>query len=118
MPFHIILPFKTIIEIIKQPFQEFTKTKESRMSPALAFYTIFSLAPLLIALVTLIKTAFKNKDIQMQIMEAIYPYLGPKGVDLANSIFSTAEQSQTNVSATIVSIAVIFFGASTIFVEL
>jgi membrane protein len=108
---------RSLWSILKGTGNNWLDDQASSISAALAFYCAFSLAPLLIIIVTIAGWIVGS--------DAAYSYLGTQvtllfGKQSADLILSAMEsaQSEEGVWATIVSIIMLLIGASTVFAAL
>jgi membrane protein len=102
-------------EIAKQSFAEWSEDGATRLAAALAYYTVFSLAPLIFIVVALIGLVYADADAMVR--EQIANLLGE---DTAAFLADTAQQSgpEGGVVATLIGIAVLLFGAAGVFGQL
>ncbi|HKI47039.1 MAG TPA: YihY/virulence factor BrkB family protein [Balneolales bacterium] len=87
-------------------------------SAALAFYTIFSLAPLLIVIVAISGFLFSEDISQQQLHSYLHTMVGPEATSTLMNILSTATLHKTGIIATVISAVVLIFGATTVFTQL
>ncbi len=85
---------------------------------ALAFYTIFSLAPLLILVVALAGAAFGAEAVRGQIVLELQELMGRDSASFVQSMLRTVAKPTANRLAGIIGIATLVFGASGVFVQL
>jgi membrane protein len=90
----------------------------STQSAALAFYTMFSLAPLLIVIIALVGTAFGPTAVRGEIQAEFQGWMGKDAASLVQSILRTAAEPKTNRLAGVLGILTLIFGASGVFVQL
>ncbi len=89
-----------------------------RLGAALAFYTLFSLAPALI-LVTALATALFGADAVAGKMESsLEPLIGDQGAEAVRMILVSARQSRGGATATVLGMATLLIGATAAFGEL
>ena len=108
---------KSVYTYIKQVFTEFVEDDILKYSASLAYYTVFSLAPLLIIIISVCGALFGKEAIQGQIYGQIK---GLVGVDAAIQIQDTIKNihlTGSSVFASIVSIIILLIGATGIFGE-
>jgi membrane protein len=90
-----------------------------RLSAALAFYSVFSLAPLLVIAVSIAALIFSEQTVRDQISAQLEALAGPRAADALEALLvTTAAQKRTGTFAAIAGIAVMVFGASGVFGEL
>src|SRR5580693_8956052 len=75
---HLLSP-KAVFELLKMTSTEWSNDKVPRMGAALAYYTIFSLAPLLVIAIAIAGLAFGVKAAQGQITGQIQGLIGVDG---------------------------------------
>jgi membrane protein len=90
----------------------------STQSAALAFYTVFSLAPLLVVVIALFGLAFGAAAVRGEILAEFQDWMGKDAASLVQSILRTAAEPNTNRLAGVVGVLVLIFGASGVFVQL
>lgn len=109
---------KAIFHLFKDALSEFFKDRASIYAAGLAYYTVFSLAPLLVFITSLAgffigrSTASKQIGIQLQIL------IGPDLAGFVGEAVATLSDRNTSATATVVSIVVLIFSASGIFRQL
>ena len=104
------------IKIIKDTFQGFIDDNVMRLSASLAYATLFSIIPLLSLLVTI--GVLLNIDFTNQLYAQLEPIVGSKVIDALQAIMENAETTDSFSFATIISIGVTIFGATTVFAEI
>lgn len=107
------------IELVKKTVQEWSEDKASRLAAALAYYTTFSLAPLLVLIISLLGLLGYRNLAESQIMAQVEGLVGPEGRDLiATMIETTSLQTSAGVVASIISLVTLLFGALGVFGQL
>ena len=90
----------------------------STQSAALAFYTMFSLAPLLVVVIALFGLAFGAEAVRGEILTQFQGWMGKDAASLVQAILRTAAEPNTNRLAGLLGILTLIFGASGVFVQL
>jgi membrane protein len=105
---------------LKQTFQEWLQDKAPQLGAALAYYTVFSLAPLVLVLLAIIGVIFRNDPAGAwdKITAQISYFLDPSAVEVVQSIAEKASQPGKSTIATIIGVALALFGASGVFGQL
>ncbi len=85
---------------------------------AVAFYTLFSLAPILLLAIGVAGLVFGKKAAHGQIIRQIQDIIGPQGAEAVQSLLAHGHNSGSGLIATAVAGAVLLIGATTIFAEL
>jgi len=88
------------------------------MGAALAFYSAFSLAPLLIIVIALAGAAFGEEATRNAIVGQLATLVGPTGAQAIQELLKGAQEKVTGVVATAIGLVTMLVGATTILVEL
>ncbi|PYI88543.1 MAG: ribonuclease BN [Verrucomicrobia bacterium] len=109
-----------IFPLLKQTFNEWLEDKAPQLGAALAYYTVFSLAPLILLLLTIVGVLFRSdpSGAWTRITEQMGYFLDKSALDVVQQIAQKAAQSNKNAVATIIGIALALFGASGVFGQL
>jgi membrane protein len=109
---------KEIIKLLKNTFSEWSEDKASRLAAALAYYTLISLAPLLVILIFIAGMLFGREAAQGQIVAQVQSMVGQQSGEAIQGIVENANQPKTGLVATVVGIATLLLGASGVFAQL
>lgn len=109
---------KTVWGLLKETFSEWNKDKASRLAAALAYYTVFSLAPLLIIVIAIAGSVFGEEAARGEIVGQIGGLVGPQGAEFIETAIENANKPNARSIASIISIVALLFGASGVFAEL
>lgn len=104
--------------ILRHTFLAWNAHDAPRLGAALAFYTILSLAPLVILTVAVVAIVFGHSTAQDQILEQVRELIGPQGAETVRMTIEHARQPSSGIFASAVGILTLFFGASAVFLEL
>lgn len=88
-----------------------------RLSAAVAMYTILSLSPLLVITIKVLALAFGQEAASRQVQRQVEAFLGPTGGAAVEGMISETVQPGAGVLATAISLGVLLFTASGVFVE-
>lgn len=107
----------TLFAILKQTFNEWLEDKAPQLGAALAYYTVFSLAPLILVLLAIIGIIFREDPAGAwnRITEQMRYFLDPSGVKVVQDIAQTAAKPSAGFWATVIGVALALFGASGVF---
>jgi membrane protein len=108
------------ISLLKQTFSEWLEDKVPQLGAALAYYTVFSLAPLVLLLVAIVGFLFHNDPAGAwrKMTEQMSYFLDKSAVDVVEGIAQKASQPNKGLLATIIGILLALFGASGVFGQL
>ena len=90
----------------------------SSMGAAVAFYTIFAIAPLFILVLALAGVIFGHQAAQGEVFQEISKLIGKNGSESVQSILVAARQPKATLLATIVGFTTLFIGANSVFIQL
>lgn len=88
------------------------------MGAAVAFYTIFAIAPLFILVLALAGFIFGHSAAESGLYGQIQGLVGAKGAQAIQSILTAASRPRTGLLATIIGFIALFIGASSVFIQL
>jgi membrane protein len=109
---------KKYFTLFKQTISEFSSDKVPRLGAALAYYTIFSLAPLLLIVIAIAGLAFGHDAAQNKIFEQLKGVMGPTTAVDVQEMVKNAAKPKSGTVATIIGIATLILGASGVFGQL
>lgn len=110
--------FANAWQVLKEAGLGFIDDRCLKLSAALAYYTVFSLAPLLVLVMSLLSVFYGEEAIQGQVFSQINGLIGNDAAkQLQDMIKNVALSDKTN-TALVVSIATLLLGATSIFVEI
>ncbi|HEX2965246.1 MAG TPA: YhjD/YihY/BrkB family envelope integrity protein, partial [Syntrophorhabdaceae bacterium] len=105
-------------KLVKQSFSEWSKDNASRLSAALAYYSVFSIAPMLVIIVTVAGFFLGRQAGSERITQQVSQFMGPQIGNMLQDVSQQAQRPSSGLIAGIVSAAVLLFGASGVFYEL
>ncbi|PSB52688.1 ribonuclease BN [filamentous cyanobacterium Phorm 6] len=112
------MQLKTVISLLKETFTQWQKDKAPTLAAALAYYTVFSLAPLLIIVIAIAGLVFGADAAQGQIVAQLQSLIGKDGAQTIQELILKASEPKSGMIATIVGIATLLWGASNVFTNL
>ena len=112
--------FANAFSLLKQTFSEWLEDQAPQLGAALAYYTVFSLAPLVLLLLAIIGFLFHDDSAGAwrRITEQMSYFLDKSAIDVVQNIAQKASQPNKGVWATIIGILLALFGASGVFGQL
>lgn len=106
-----------MMQLLKQTFGEWRRDNVGVLAAALAYYAVFSLAPMLIIVIAVL-TFFGRGDAQMAIMEQVQAVAGQDAAQLVRSMIENRQATGGNVLATIVGLGLVLVGSTGVVVQL
>jgi membrane protein len=112
--------FRNAFSLLKQTGQEWLDDKAPQLGAALAYYTVFSLAPLVLVLLAIIGVLFRDDPAGAwsKVTEQMSYFLDKSAVQVVTDIAKTASEPGKSTTATVIGIALALFGASGVFGQL
>ena len=107
-----------ISALLKQTVNAWFDDNAPRLGASLAFYTLLSLAPLLIVVVAVAALAFGQKAAQGQLIWEIQDLVGTEGARAIQGLIQSAYKPTTGTAATVFGLLMLVFGASAVVVEI
>ena len=88
------------------------------MGAALAFYTVFSVGPLLIIVIAVAGLVFGEAAAQGEVVAQLRQLLGEEGAVAVQGLLKSVSEPSHGIIATVVSLATLLLGATTVLAEL
>ncbi len=104
--------------LFKETFKEFIDDDAIKLSAALSYYTIFSLPPLLIIVISLSGFFFGAEAVRGEIFGQINGLVGNEAAMQIQETIKNVELSGSNTFATILGVIILLIGASGVFAEI
>ena len=104
--------------LLSEAVQEWLKHNAPRLGAALSFYTLLSLAPLLLFLVGFVSLVVGPDAAASGIVRQLRILVGPMAANVAQSMLEQRGTTAHGVLAAVISILTLLFGASAVMVEL
>jgi membrane protein len=107
-----------MFNLLKQTFREWRDDAAPRLAASLAYYTTFSLAPLLILIIAIAGLVGGREAAQNQTMAEVQDLLGTDGRQFVQGMIESASRPTTGLTATVIGAVTLLFGALGVFGEL
>ena len=104
--------------LLREACRNWVADEAASMGAALAFYTLFSMAPLLLLVISIAGIAIGADTARGLISEQLTTLLGQQGADAVERVLVAADDRGKGIFAAIVSAATLVIGATTVFAEL
>lgn len=109
---------RAFLDLVKSAFLAWKEDYASSLGAALAFYTIFSIAPLLIIVIAVAGTVWGEDAVRGEIIRQLGGLVGPEGASGIQSLIKSADKPTQGFFATLVSVVILAVGATRVFAEL
>ncbi len=101
--------------VIRETVENWSIDRAPRLAAAIAYYAMFAIAPLLVIIVAIAGAAFGESAVRGEVQEALTGVLGASTAQFLEEIVLSINTEQAGGLATILSIALLFFGAMGVF---
>ena len=109
---------RALAGLTKTSIKGFSDDNASSMGAALAFYSLLSMAPLLVLVITVAGLFIGRDHAQEVLMTQISGLLGDTGAEGVSVLLQGASTEKEGILQTVVSFVILMIGASTVFAEL
>src|SRR5207244_9407884 len=106
---------KRYFQLFKRTWTEFSEDKAPRLGAALAYYTIFSIAPLLLIAIAIAGLIFGRSHAQAQIVDQLRALMGDAGAKTIAEMLAGAAKPKTGTFALVIGIVTLLLGAAGVF---
>jgi membrane protein len=110
--------FKNGFTLLKGAFNGFSDDKALKLSASLAYYTVFSLAPLLLLMISLAGAFFGKDAINNKVFHEINGLVGNQAAKQIQDMIKSVELSGKTTSAVIIGFITLLMGATSVFGEI
>jgi membrane protein len=107
-----------IWDVLKDTFNGFSDHKVTKLSGSLAYYTVFSMAPLLVVIISLCGIFLGQEAAQGEIYKQLAGFMGKETALQLQEIVSKAAIGDKDVVAFIIGIVTLLVGATTVFADI
>ncbi|RYD80966.1 MAG: YihY/virulence factor BrkB family protein [Sphingobacteriales bacterium] len=107
--------FKGIWEVLKASFTGFTDHKVTKLSGSLAYYTVFSMAPLLVVIISLCGIFLGREAAEGQVYGQLAGFLGKDTALQLQEIIKSAYLNGKSTVAFTIGLVTLLIGATTVF---
>lgn len=104
--------------ILKKAGADFIEDKGMKLSASLSYYTIFSIGPVLIIIISLAGVFYGKEAVQGKIYHQINGIVGSVAAEQIQQIIQNIEKSQLGASGAVIGIIVLIVGATGVFTEI
>ena len=104
--------------LFKQTFSEWTTDKCPRLGAALSYYTVFSLAPVLVLAIAVAGLVLGREAAQGQIVEQLAGMLGTDSARMLEAAILKSSAQDGGIRATVIGLVTLLVGATGVMIEL
>lgn len=104
--------------LVREAVNDWIDDRAMSRGAAIAYYTVFSLAPLLLLVIAIAGLVWGEEAARGAIMGQLSGLTGPKGAEALEGMIRSASNTSSGILATVVSIGLLILGATSVFAEL
>lgn len=112
------MQLKTAWELTRDAYNAWNEDKAPRLGAALAYYSVFSLAPLLVIAIAIAGFAFGTDAAEKQVVTTLDGLVGTDGARAIHEMLKNAHKPGEGLVATAISVFTLLLGASGLFGQL
>ncbi|GAB3416419.1 YihY/virulence factor BrkB family protein [Niabella aquatica] len=112
------LSFKGVWEVIKNTFKGFSDHKITKLSGSLAYYTVFSMGPLLVMIISLCGLFLGKEAVEGEVFAVLQGFVGEDTAGQLQEIIKNASLTGKSTIAAIIGGVTLLIGATTVFGEI
>lgn len=109
---------KQIWEVTRGSVDAWLEHNAASLGASLAYYTLFSIAPILVIAVAVAGYVFGSHAAEIQVLGQMQALIGDAGAEALRGLLASAQQSQARGVAAVVSVVTLLIGATSVFGEL
>lgn len=109
---------KTFISLLSETLRQWDAHRVPKMGAALSFYTVFSLAPLAIFVLSLVSLVVERNAARAEIVGQFRAFVGNEGAEMMEMILAKTAAENVSLPSAIIGFVVLLIGASGVFGEL
>jgi membrane protein len=104
--------------VLKQTVLSFSDDECMKLSASLSYYTVFSIAPLIVIVISVAGLVFGSDAVSGKVYHQIKNVIGPDAALQIQDIIATVQLQDKGFAGTIIGVAILFFGATGVFTEI
>ncbi|QYF93816.1 YihY/virulence factor BrkB family protein [Massilia sp. PAMC28688] len=109
---------KQLFNVMKCALDQWFVHRASSKGAALAFYTAFSIAPILVLVIAVAGFFWGAEAAQGQLLAQLRDLMGPQGAEAVQLVLAGARDQESGILATVIATVLLLVGATTVFAEL
>jgi membrane protein len=109
---------REVYELFRDTFTEWNKDHAQRLGAALAYFTVFSLGPLLIIVIAIAGLVFGAAAARGQIVTQIQALVGEQGAAFVETAIQSASKPSSSILASLIGLGTLLLGALGVFAQL
>jgi len=112
------MTLRTFIGLFREAYKIWLEDRAQRLGAALAYYALFSIAPLLVIVIAIAGLVFDEAAARNQIVGALTTQIGPEAATTVDQLMAGVHASGSDTFTTIISVIILMIGATGLFAQL
>ncbi|RYD54926.1 MAG: YihY/virulence factor BrkB family protein [Sphingobacteriales bacterium] len=109
---------KNYFKLLKEAVKEFAADNVVKLSASLAYYTVFSIGPLLLVVISLTGLFFEREAVTGKLYVQMQNLVGTEGANQLLSIIQNMQQQNDAAKFSIIGLVMLVFGATGVFADI
>ena len=109
---------RAVWNTVRQAADAWVEDRAATMGAALAYYTVFSVAPLLLIVISVAGLAFGAEAARGEIFGELRDTMGPEAALAIQGLLDSVKRPEQSLLATAIGLGLLLLGATTVFAEL
>jgi membrane protein len=109
---------KYVLRLIYKAYDEWSHDRAARIGAALAYYALFSIAPLLVIMITIAGAVYGEAAAEGRIVSAISGQIGPDAAAGVERFIQDVNNTGSRLFSTLVTSVILIYGATNLFSQL
>jgi membrane protein len=110
--------WKALPHVLKKTFSEFMSDDGMKLSASLSYYTIFSIAPFLLVIISIAGAAFGQEAVEGRVYGQIRQLIGPEAAVQIQNIIANVRLKDSGIWGIVIGSVILIIGASSVFTEI
>jgi membrane protein len=112
------MQWRRYLGLVKQAGSDWVDDRASSMGAALSYYTVFSIAPLLLIVISVAGLVFGREAAEGAIVTQLGGLVGTKGAAIIQELLRSVAQPKQGIINTVIGVVLVLLGATTVLAEL
>ena len=109
---------KTVESVLVHSAKSFYDNDALQLAAAIAYYSLLSMAPLLLVVIAIAGVFFADGVVQAQLIDQMRSLVGAEGAELAETVIANTESEEQSRWSLLIGTGLTLFGATTVFAQL
>ena len=110
--------FMPVVTVLRRAVKRWSDDDASSMGAALAFYALFSMAPLLLLVISIVAMVVDARSAHDAVVASIAGLLGERGATAVDALLAAADEHGGGVFSAVVSVVTLVIGATSVLAQL